>query len=336
MSLLFSVITVVRNDLAGLKKTRESLEEQTYKHWVHIVIDGASGKPTQNYLKSLPEKNTIYVSERDSGIYNAMNKGWKIADPESFAYFLNARDVFADKNSLYEAANELKRNTKVKWGCTTHEEIQQDGDGWVCKLVSPPSVTNQLFAFGYRSHQAVVMKGKFIAQLGGFDERFEIAADWDLIVRAMLLEKPMIWVHSLGRFELGGASSKKLLEAHYELKTLRRKYLGGGLKKRLLDDLWCSIYLKYFGYKNYFTPILNFYYFIFGISEKKEKIRRHRRRFQGFKLNLGSLRISIDFSRTVKSHKRQFRIKSKLQTADLIFKIHRSLEILPYSTKDEV
>ena len=168
----FSIVTVVKNDLAGLKKTRKSLEDQKYRKWTHIIIDDSSTDGTLKYIKRLPKDNTVYISEPDSGIYDAMNKGWKIANPESFIIYLNARDIFTAPTSLTEAHKAFKAAPGSNWGCTTHEEIQQDGEGWVCKLVSPPSIPNQLYAYGYRSHQAVIMKAKFIKGLGGFNEKY--------------------------------------------------------------------------------------------------------------------------------------------------------------------
>jgi glycosyltransferase involved in cell wall biosynthesis len=246
----FSVITVVKNDLRGLKKTRKCLENQKYTNWHHIIIDGGSSASTKNYLKTLPKSNTTYISEDDSGIYHAMNKGWKIASANSYVYYLNARDVFASENSLQDAAKVLAKSNLPEWGCATHEEINSDGSGWVCKLVSQPSIENQLYAFGYRSHQAVLMKQEMLLSLGGFDLRFKIAADWDLIVRAMKISSPVVWKESLGRFELGGYSSNRLLDAHRELRFLRRQYIGRSIRIQILDEIWSMIFLKSLGYTN--------------------------------------------------------------------------------------
>jgi glycosyltransferase involved in cell wall biosynthesis len=334
----FSIVTVVRNDLEGLKKTRRSLETQKYKNWTHIIIDGNSKEDTFNYLKALPEENTIFISEIDSGIYNAMNKVWKIADPESFVFYLNAHDVFTDSNSLTEAQKALNTNTNTNWGCTTHEEIEQNGDHWVCKLVSPPSIPNQLYAFGYRSHQAVIMKAKFIKLIGGFDESYKLAADWDLIVRALLAEKPVIWTHPLARFELGGFSSTRLLEAHMELRALRVKYLHMNRSKRILDDLWCSIYLDYFGFKNYLTPIVNFSNRFAHISNRSKKTI--------FKVLLPFLKIIKLHSLILFSRKKlcknstRFIIlqnrKKSLEKDSLIAKLHRALAIFPYESRERL
>lgn len=278
--IFFTIVTVVKDDLIGLQKTRKSLENQNYRKWQHIVIDGDSGQETQRFLRSLPTLNTIHVSESDSGIYEAMNKAWKLADPRSFVFYLNAADVFTDSNSLSNANIALKRQPLSNWGCTTHEEIQEDGDGWVCKLVSPPSINNQLYAFGYRSHQAVVMKADFISQLGGFDESYLIAADWDLIVKAMLRENPVVWMEPLACFQRGGFSEDKLLAAHLELKSLRRKYISLSFIQKLFEKVWMAIYLRNFGYRNLFSPLINYIFPTAKLAHKNKFPKKRRLRSQ--------------------------------------------------------
>jgi glycosyltransferase involved in cell wall biosynthesis len=295
----FSVITVVKNDLNGLKKSRESLVSQKFKNWTHIIIDGLSNDGTLEYLKSLPKENVIYISESDLGIYNAMNKAWMLADPESYVFYLNARDIFTDDMSLSEASKMLETSPESNWGCTTHEEILENGEGWVCKLVSPPSINNQLYAYGYRSHQGVVMKASFIESLGGFDETYRLAADWDLISRAISAEAPLVWIHPLGRFQLGGESSIRLLKAHMELRQIRQQYLVKNLRHRIYDEIWCAIYLNFLGYKNSWTPIHN-------LLEGRKKMRAIKLKknsshwnpsFLGIGLSIYVVRIPIHMAR---------------------------------------
>lgn len=252
----FSIITVVRDDLEGLKLSRESLILQTYGRWIHIVVDGSISRETQEYLKSLPKQNTIYLSELDNGIYSAMNKGWKLAKPDSFVFYLNAGDKFANSDSLANANLGLKMHGNPQWGCTTHEEISKDGSGWICKLVSAPDIRNQLFAYGYRSHQAVVMRSDLIKDLGGFNEKYQLAADWDLIVRAILHTKPAEWQSPLAVFQLGGVSSIKMIEAHRELMELRKIYLPRTIRMVFFEHVWRAIFLRPLGYVNVFTPII--------------------------------------------------------------------------------
>ena len=274
--ILFSIVTVVKDDLIGLKKTRQSLDIQKHHNWIHIIVDGASGTETQKYLESLPKCNTIFISEPDSGIYDAMNKAWKIAVPKSYVLFLNARDVFTDPDSLSNASKALKAHPQSSWGCTTHEEVYPDGKGWVCKLVSPPGIANQLYAFGYRSHQAVVMKAEFISQLGGFDLSYKIASDWDLIVRALLTERPIVWLNPLVCFERGGFSENKILAAHLELKSLRRIYLSHSYTQKFFESIWMALYLRNFGYSNYLSPFINFLF-------PESRLRKNKKDFPGGK-----------------------------------------------------
>ncbi len=325
----FTVVTVVKNDLVGLMRSRESLESQRYKKWTHVIVDGGSTDKTLSYLKKLPKENTIYISEPDNGIYDAMNKGWRLAEDNSFVFFLNARDVMADPKSLTNARISLNADMDSNWGCTTHEEINEDGTGWVCKLISPPSVTNQLYAFGYRSHQAVVMRKAMIEKLGGFNENFKIAADWDLIVRAINFENPTLWKQPLARFELGGMSSGRILEAHLELKKLRRDYLKPSFTTRIVDDLWCAIYLHIFNFRNYWTPLLH-------IAFPRHRItkRRHRKtRRINFYLDL--LGVRIHFSRKPRKTPPKKRRKIKINRPKIQFMVtnqmRRYLGISDYS-----
>lgn len=281
----FSIVTVVRNDLQGLKKSRESLDEQLYKNWVHIIIDGGSTDGTTEFIKSLPKTNTISVSEPDTGIYNAMNKAWKLSERDNFVYYLNARDKFASEKSLKYADMALSTFPLARWGCTTHEEINQNGEGWVCKLVSPPSVANQLYAFGYRSHQGVVMKASFIEYLGGFNEDYQIAADWDLIVRALISEEPVQWAYPIGIFELGGESSVRILKAHQELKKLRKIYLTFSWSDHIFDDIWSALYLRNFGYRNYLTSLINALYPQRKENNRSKNLQNISKKIRRFKRN---------------------------------------------------
>jgi GT2 family glycosyltransferase len=272
-NLKFSIVTVVKDDLDGLIKTRNSLEQQTYKNWHHFIVYGGEDNKFRKFLQKLNPSNTSYISELDSGIYNAMNKGWKLASLDSYVFFLNSRDVFAARDSLKVAASILSKNGSPLWGCTTHEEISENQEGWVCKLVSPPSIANQLHAFGYRSHQAVVMQRSFINDLGGFDERFAIASDWDLIARALMHCKPFVWNTPLARFELGGVSSQRILDAHRELWKLRRKYLDYNYLQFFVDYVWTAFYIYRLGYRNAVSPFLKLFKIIKTIEKTSLEIR---------------------------------------------------------------
>jgi len=94
-----SIITVNLNNEVGLSKTIESVQNQTYRDYEYIIIDGGSIDGSLNILNEYSQIFTHWVSEPDSGIYDAMNKGIKFAKGE-WIIFMNSGDFFANKNVL--------------------------------------------------------------------------------------------------------------------------------------------------------------------------------------------------------------------------------------------
>jgi glycosyltransferase involved in cell wall biosynthesis len=108
---LISIITVVRNNKYGILRTLKSIELQSFKDFEHIIIDGASDDGTLDVVKNFSNLNQILISENDNGIYDAMNKGIKIAKGDYIA-FLNSGDWY-DDNTLILASNILLENNKI-------------------------------------------------------------------------------------------------------------------------------------------------------------------------------------------------------------------------------
>ena len=89
MQQLLSIITINYNDFSGLKKTVESVIKQTYSNFEYVVIDGGSTDESYKYLQEKKDSFSHLVSEKDAGIYNAMNKGIRAAKGE-YLLFLNS------------------------------------------------------------------------------------------------------------------------------------------------------------------------------------------------------------------------------------------------------
>ena len=104
MNPLVSIITVVYNDVSHIQQTMNSVLSQTYKHIEYIVIDGGSTDGTVDIINSLKYKLSFFVSERDKGIYDAMNKGVAHANGE-WVVFMNSGDSFYDSNVLEHIFN---------------------------------------------------------------------------------------------------------------------------------------------------------------------------------------------------------------------------------------
>ena len=96
---LISIITINFNDKIGLQRTFDSVFAQDFNDFEYIVIDGGSNDGSKELIEENTDKISYWISEPDKGIYNAMNKGIKVANGE-YLLFLNSGDKFYNKKSL--------------------------------------------------------------------------------------------------------------------------------------------------------------------------------------------------------------------------------------------
>ena len=109
-NITFAVVSVTRNDSYALRRSRDSLNSQTYQKWIHVIVDGNSSVEHIRSISSFAQSKTIFLSEPDEGIYDAMNKGWKLVPSNFYIIFLNSGDEFAHPNSLESIANVICEN----------------------------------------------------------------------------------------------------------------------------------------------------------------------------------------------------------------------------------
>jgi glycosyltransferase involved in cell wall biosynthesis len=122
----FSIITVTYNDLKNLKKTIKSVLSQSFEDFEYIIVDGASNDGTREYLETIDDKRVKWISEKDSGLYDAMNKGSDLANGD-FALFLNAGDEFFSEDVLGRVAKKIKEE-KIYFGRA--KIISDEGISW--------------------------------------------------------------------------------------------------------------------------------------------------------------------------------------------------------------
>ena len=166
----FSVITIVLNDLAGIKRTAKSVQGQKYKNFEWIVIDGGSTDGTREYVEALPVQPDYWVSEPDGGVYCAINKGVRHASGE-YVICMNAGDVFHSEKVLEKVANR-KLAADVVYG----DWIKSRSTG--NEFCAAPVILPKFYFFNNNiCHQAMFVKTA-ILQESGYDERYKIFADW--------------------------------------------------------------------------------------------------------------------------------------------------------------
>lgn len=164
-----TVITINYNNINGLKRTIPSVLSQTYKDFEYIIIDGGSTDGSKEYIESQPSIS-YWVSEKDKGIYNAMNKGVRFAHGE-YCIFINSGDHFFSSTSLEMACAELDDFDY----CTGKCLVMDAKDSF---LHSPRK--NMTYAFAKANslqHQSTFIKTVLLKE-HPYDENIKIVADW--------------------------------------------------------------------------------------------------------------------------------------------------------------
>lgn len=181
---LFSIITVTYNASATLPATLKSVAEQTYADTIeYIVMDGASKDDTVRIANEADIKGKIVVSEKDRGIYDAMNKAQDIATGE-YLIFLNAGDTFHSKDTLQMIANLIKEHDYpgIVYGQTDIVDANRVKIGRR-HLTAPANLTYKSFANGMLvCHQAMAVLKRITAP---YDLKYRFSADYDWAIRCL-------------------------------------------------------------------------------------------------------------------------------------------------------
>lgn len=170
-----SIITVVYNAAEDLEKTIYSVEEQTYPNIEYIVVDGGSTDNTVLVANKHIDSINIFISEKDYGIYDAMNKGISKAHGD-YLFFLNAGDVFFNANVVSNVASCIS-STVVYYGKALFVSKNKN---WVYKkIVNRFNLTRKNIC-----HQTIFYPAKVFQKEGRYDLSYPILADWILNIRA--------------------------------------------------------------------------------------------------------------------------------------------------------
>lgn len=217
-----SIITITYNNLVGLRKTADSVLEQTVSDFEWVIIDGASTDGTKEYLAAMAAKLQItncklqIISEPDRGIYNAMNKGIRLAQGE-YIQILNAGDCLAATdvtermlNALTEQTAKAEQPIDILYG----NMLKVDGKG---KLIGKSGYTEyslrQFYSSTLNHDCAYIRRALFDDDhYGLYDENLRIVSDWKWYLQAIGLGKvrPVYADIDVTIFDGGGISETNL------------------------------------------------------------------------------------------------------------------------------
>ena len=184
-SIKFTIITVVYNLIKANREEKiirclNSVHNQTFKNFEHIVIDGASTDGTLDILKKYKRLGWIkLISEPDNGLYDAMNKGIKIATGDYIA-FLNSDDYYASDDVLQaEAESFVASKAKYSYGKTLISDVLNKKEHYF---------NPRIYAFFYKmpfGHPTFFCSKDVLRSVGCFDTQYKLSADYDLICKVI-------------------------------------------------------------------------------------------------------------------------------------------------------
>ena len=227
--MILSIITINRNNAAGLDRTLRSVASQTCKDFEYIVIDGASTDGSVEVIHK--HENSLgsilkWVSEPDKGIYSAMNKGIKMASGE-YLQFLNSGDCLCSDDVTGRMLEALRESgyPSILYG----NMLKDMPDGRILRdrCFAGKEITFLGFYTGALNHSPAFIRKALFEEYGLYDESLRIVSDWKWFLQAIILgkEKPVYVDIDVTLFDMNGISETN-------------KTLGKSERKQVLNELF--------------------------------------------------------------------------------------------------
>ena len=199
-----SIITINYNNLEGLKRTLESVINQTWQEFEYIVIDGGSTDGSAAFIESQSENIEYWVSEPDKGIYNAMNKGIAKASGE-YLLFLNSGDVLYNDNVLLETKKSLLLDMDIVYGDLWI--VGKQGKGFRNRY--PDFIDFPFLKQTSLGHPSTFIKKELFYTYGLYRTDLKIISDWAFFVKVLCKHKVSHCKidHIIATFYEGGLST---------------------------------------------------------------------------------------------------------------------------------
>ena len=200
--MIVTIITVCRNHAQELERTIRSVESQTWQEREYLVIDGASTDDTLDVIKAHEASITRWVSEPDQGIYDAMNKGVRMAQGE-WVIFMNAGDTFASDDTLQRVFGS-PQDADVIYGDVIKGELVKEAEA--------PRNAHRMFY----CHQSAFVRTRCLREFP-FDIRHRMSADFKQVKQLYLSGKTFLQLDfPVANFDTQGVSNKNRSAGLYD------------------------------------------------------------------------------------------------------------------------
>ncbi|GAB1309286.1 glycosyltransferase family 2 protein [Urechidicola sp. KH5] len=224
-----SIITINLNDKIGLEKTIKSVVSQTYISLEFLIIDGASTDGSLDVIETQKEHIHCLISEKDSGIYNAMNKGIQRAKGD-YLLFLNSGDILTSNTAIEDFVTHTNFNGDIIYGDYKFKKGEK---------IYPDTLTPFYFLRTSLPHQSTFFKKEVFETMGLYDESLKIASDRAFYIKSFLSNQIKFQHvnYALTLFDLEGLSNNA---KHLEIKRKE--------DTRIFKEYYGSFYNDYIKY----------------------------------------------------------------------------------------
>lgn len=250
-----SIITICYNDRLGFEKTAKSIVQQTNKDFEWIVIDGGSNDGSVEIQKGYNSEMAYYVSEKDGGIYNAMNKGVLHAKGE-YCIFLNSGDYFCSPRVV-----ERIYNKSLIGDIIAFDMFANIGKRFHAYNEAPEKINFQRLMVGSIGHQSTLIKTELLRNTP-YREDLKIASDWVFWFEILLKQHKTYQAINIPVcvFDMSGISES--VENINRIKEERRTYLNTCFSDDIVEHITsnCNVYSSLDGS------------YIYGIERKIQKV----------------------------------------------------------------
>jgi glycosyltransferase len=228
-----SIITATFNSEKSIQRTIDSVASQDYAHIEHIIIDGGSTDNTINIIKKNNNKISNFISEKDNGIYAALNKGIKMATGNIIG-FLNSDDIYTNKHVISRIVNCFNiKKTDLVYGNLVYQSKDEQNKKtvryWRSNVYNPGCLS-----YGWMPpHPTLYCKREVYEKWGLYNENFRISSDYEFILR--VFKQPTVSKAFLPtimvKMDVGGISNNSLkniiLKTKEDYKAIKLNNIGG-------------------------------------------------------------------------------------------------------------
>ena len=208
-----SIITIVYNNRNCIADCIKSVLSQDYADIEHIIIDGGSTDGTQQIIEKYRDKIAFYISEKDNGLYNALNKGLQRATGDIIG-ILHSDDLFFEKNTLSKVAKTFSEtNTDLVYA--NGQYVDKQDINQVKRIYPAKDFKKSYVKFGWIPlHTTIYVKREVFEKHGLYDEKYSIASDYDISLRWFLNDeiKKVFLNEWVVKMRLGGKSTSMNLQ----------------------------------------------------------------------------------------------------------------------------